>query len=73
MIIFAIDKKGIIYAYNEKREKILSEPGELYHYTENTIVIKREQDYYIYDEKASLIATYGKDFVDISNIAGIIV
>lgn len=72
MIIFAIEKNKIVYAYNDNREMIVREQGELYHYTDSTITIKRNKDYYIYDEKGSLVATYTKDFVDISNIAGII-
>ncbi len=70
MIIFAINNGGIVYAYNEKKERIIDEKGTLYNYTDSTVAIERNNSYYIYDDKGCLRGTYPKDFVDTSNIVG---
>ncbi len=73
MIMFAIKNKGIVYAYSESKELIIKESGNLYNYTDNTVAIERNNTYYIYNDKGSLICSYPQDFVDMSNIAGMMI
>ncbi len=74
MIIIAVQdpNKKRVYAYNEK-EKILNEEGELYNYTSHHVAIKRGRAIYIYDECGKLVNEYPHDFVDMSNISGVII
>lgn len=67
MIIFATEKNGIVYAYDDNEKKVLSEPGKLDSYTNNTVAIVRNNKTYIYDDNGKITHTY-PDFVDIRNI-----
>ena len=72
MFVLAKEDGKYVYAYNDKFLQVLNEPGELYQYTDKTVAIRRGKDIYIYNDQGSLIATHPKDFVDISNIAGVL-
>ncbi len=75
MILLAMqdEKSNYVYAFDENKQQILNLNGTLYNYTDSTVTIERNNNYYIYNDKGSLIGSYPKDFIDMSNIAGIII
>ena len=74
MILLALERDGIVYAYNEQKNLCLQTKGKLHGYTCNNVAVERGNDYiYIYDEHGTIIAEYSKDFVDMSNIAGVFI
>jgi hypothetical protein len=72
MVVLAKENSGYVYAYNDAFQQVLKEQGQLYQYTDRTIAISRKGCIYIYNDHGELIATYPKDFVDTSNITGVI-
>lgn len=72
MIILAIENNNVVYAYNERKEVCLQINGKLHSYTCYNVAIKQNKCVYIYDENSTKIAEYPKDFIDVSNIAGVI-
>lgn len=72
MIILAVEENEVVYAYNEQRKLFLQERGKLHGYTCKNVAIRRNKSIYVYDESGTVIAEYSKDFIDTSNIAGII-
>ncbi len=75
MILLAIEHNNCVYVYNEEHKEIFKKPGHLYNYTSNTVAIASENDQAtidIYDSDGKKMCTYSSDFVDLSNIQGII-
>lgn len=72
MIILAVEKNNMVYAYNEQLDLCSQAQGKLHGYTCNSVAIERADCIYIYNEKGNLIAKYPYDFIDNSNIAGVI-
>lgn len=72
MFILANESNGYVYAYNEKCEKVLKEQGKLHQYTDRTVAIVRGSSIYIHNDQGNLIAAYPRDFVDTSNIIGVV-
>ncbi len=70
MIIFAIENNGYVYAYDENKETIITEPGKLYNYNEKTVAIKRGSNYYVYNANGELVFSYPND-INIDNIVGV--
>lgn len=73
MIILVVEKNNRVYAYNDKKDKIFDEEGNLHGYTEHTVAIKRANNIYVYNEVGDQIATYPYDFIDYSNTSGSII
>ena len=74
MIFLAVERDGVVYAYNEQKNLCLKTKGRLKGYTCNNVAVESENTcIYIYDEHGTKISEYPKDFVDISNIAGVII
>ena len=71
MFIFAIENNKNVYAYNERNQQVLNEPGTLYQYTDSTVAIKRAESIYVYGLDGKILATYPKDLGSVSNITGI--
>jgi len=72
MFILAVENKGRVYAYNEKKQECLNVSGELKGYTCKTVAVQQGENIYIYDLDGQKIAQYPSDFIDLSNIAGIV-
>ena len=72
MFILAVENNGRVYAYNEQKQQCLNVSGELKGYTCKTVAVQQGENIYIYDLDGQMTAKYPGDFIDLSNIAGIV-
>lgn len=72
MFILAVENKGRVYAYNEKKQECLNVSGELKGYTCETVAVKQGDNIYVYGIDGEIVSQYPKDFIDFSNITGIV-
>lgn len=70
----ALEINGYVHAYNTDKQEMLCVAGYLHNYSDNFVAVKRlnNKSIDIYDKDRKLVYTYPNDFIDISNIAGII-
>ena len=72
MILIAIEQNKNVYVYSDV-SSLRSYEGELCNYTTETVAIKRNTTIFIYDQEGKEISKYPNDFIDLNNIAGIII
>lgn len=75
MILLAIESDGYVSAYDETKSEILKTAGQLYNYTDNYVFVSRRNDKSIidiYNNVGEKVFTYPYDFIDTSNIQGIV-
>ena len=72
MILVAVQQGNKVYVYSDVNTSYSCE-GELYNYTAQTVAIKKNDIIYIYDQDGIEIGRYPNDFVDLSNIVGVII
>ena len=73
MILLAVCQNEYVYAYDHNGKNILTQKGQLHNYTDTTIAVKNGEQYDVYDENGSKIATYPCDMVNMSNIVGMLI
>lgn len=72
MFILAVNNNERVYAYNEQKQECLNVFGKLQGYTCETVAVKQGENIFIYGTNGQKIAQYPKDFIDLSNVVGVV-